>query len=288
MPQIVDTAIPLITFLLLVAVGLDLTVGDFRRVRERPGMVAAGVLVPPLLLPPLALLLIHLVGPSPALAEVLLILAVCPIGGLSNAYSLLARASTALSVTLTAVSCGAALVTIPAATVLLVVVWQHPAGHAAPVSVLMRQLLVGLAPPVLLGMAIRGCWPEVATRHRALVQGVAFALLAALLALIVATGGGGPALRFSQAARLVLAVLGSASLIGWGIGWLLGGSPSDRFTFAAEFATRNVAVALAIALSLSNPRALIWFGAVYLTFEIPLLALASLAHRRRFAAATGA
>jgi len=80
MQPLVDSASKLITLLLLVAVGLDLTLGDFRRVRERPGMVTAGVLLPPLLLPPLAIALIELVAPSPVIAAGLLLLAVCPSG----------------------------------------------------------------------------------------------------------------------------------------------------------------------------------------------------------------
>jgi BASS family bile acid:Na+ symporter len=217
------------------------------------------------------------------MGEALLLLAVCPIGGLSNVYSLLARASTALSVTLTTVSCAAALVTILAASVWLDAVWHHPAVYVAPLPILLRQLLVVLVPPVLLGMAIRWAWPVVATRCRGVVQSAGFGLLFVLLALIIASGGGAD-LRFAAAATLVVAFLASASPVGWVIGWLLGGSRADRFTFAAEFSTRNVAIALGLALTLHNHRAFVWFGAVYLIFEIPLLALAALAHRRGVAA----
>jgi bile acid:Na+ symporter, BASS family len=283
MQQIVDIAIPVITFILLVAVGLDLTLSDFRRVRERPALVAAGVFLPPLLLPPLALLLIRLLGPPRPMGEALVLLVVCPIGGLSNVYSLLARASTALSVTMTAVSCAAALATIPLAVVLLNVVWQHPLGQSVPVMVLVQQLLAGLTPPVLLGMAIRWHWPDVARRHRVFIQGGGFTLLLALLALIISTGGGGSDLRLGKAAQLVVAFVGSAFLTGWVSAWLLRGSRADQFTFGAEYATRNVPVALAIALSLTDPRTFLWFGAIYLAIEIPLLSLAAAA-RRRFTA----
>jgi len=91
MQPFIDAASPLVTFLLLIAVGLDLTLRDFSRVRDRPGLVAAGVLVPPLLLPPLAVGLIHVVAPRPLFASSLLLIVTCPIGGLSIAYSMIAR-----------------------------------------------------------------------------------------------------------------------------------------------------------------------------------------------------
>lgn len=111
-----DVAIPLVTFLLMVVVGLDLRAAEFHRVRRRPVVLATGLLVPPLVLPPLALGLVSLLRPSSAVAAGLLIVAACPIGGISNVYSLLARADTALSVTLTALSCLLSVVTIPAIT----------------------------------------------------------------------------------------------------------------------------------------------------------------------------
>ena len=58
--------------------------------------------------------------------------AVCPIGGISNTYSYLARASTALSVTLTGVSSLLSVVTIPIITGWFEGVVGHPLGFRAP------------------------------------------------------------------------------------------------------------------------------------------------------------
>ncbi len=281
MQPFVDLASPPITFLLLLAVGLDLTPGDFRRLRERPGMVAAGVLLPPLLLPPLAVGLIRLFAPSPVIAAGLLLVVVCPIGGLSNSYSLLARASTALSVTLTTVSCAAALVTIPAATAALDVVWQSPSRYSAPAAVLVKQLLTSIAPPIALGMLVRAGWPALATRHRPLIIRIAFGLLVMLLLLVMATGPSDEEIGWSSALQVAVAFVLTAFALGALVAQALGGSPADRFTFAAEFSTRNVAVALAIAMALGAQREFTWFGAIYLTVEIPLLVLAALVHRSR-------
>ncbi len=87
MQSFLDLAIPAITFLLLTAVGLDLTLEDFDRVRRCPRVVVAGLGGPLLLLPPLALLLIGVVRPSPEVEAGLLLIAACPVGGLSNTHS---------------------------------------------------------------------------------------------------------------------------------------------------------------------------------------------------------
>ena len=96
MKALLDLAVPAITFLLLLAVGLDLAPADFARVRRQRRVLAAGLVGPLLVLPPLALLLVVLSRPSSDLQAGLLLVAACPIGGISNTYSYLARASTAL------------------------------------------------------------------------------------------------------------------------------------------------------------------------------------------------
>jgi BASS family bile acid:Na+ symporter len=283
MQDIVDLASPPITFLLLFAVGLDLTPQDFGRSRERPGMVAAGVLLPPLLLPPLAVGLIRVLSPSPIIAAGLLLVAVCPIGGLSNFYSLLARASVALSVTLTAVSCTAALVTIPAASMLLEQLWPSSLRYMASAPTLVRQLLLGLMPPIALGMIARARWPALAERHRGFILRGAFGLLATLLVLVVATAPGDEQIGWRSATLVTVGFVLAAGVLGGVVASILGGSAADRFTFAAEFSTRNVAVALGLAMAIGAHREFTWFGAIYLTVEIPLLVLAALIFRSRHA-----
>src|SRR4029450_9121727 len=114
MKTLIDVAVPVITFMLLTAVGLDLTRDDFARLRRRPAVALTGLLAPLVVLPPIGLALIRAFSPDPAVAAGLLLLTTCPIGGVSNTYSSLARAAPALSVTLTGLSCVLATVTVPA------------------------------------------------------------------------------------------------------------------------------------------------------------------------------
>ena len=129
-------AIPAMNFVLLAAVGLDLSREDFTRVRGQGPVVATGLIAPVILLPPLALALVGLFQPAPDVAASLLLIAACPIGGISNTYSYLAQASTALSVTLTAVSCLAAIVTIPVIGGGFELALGERLGLSAPISLL--------------------------------------------------------------------------------------------------------------------------------------------------------
>src|SRR5436305_8958797 len=99
---VVDIAVPAIVVLAMTAVGLGLTVDDFRRVARRPGVVAAATVGQLVFLPLIGLALVRCLGLSPPVGKGLLLVVACPAGPMANLYSHLARARVALSVTLTA------------------------------------------------------------------------------------------------------------------------------------------------------------------------------------------
>jgi len=271
MQTLVDVAIPAITFLLLAAVGLDLRPEDFARVRRQRTVVLAGLVGPLLLLPPIAFGLISVFRPPPAVEAGLLLIAVCPIGGVSNTYSYLARASTALSVTLTAISCLLAAVTIPALASLFEAVLGRPLGFTAPAGLLLGQLVLMLALPVGLGMFVRRRWPRVADDHRAGLQRLATGLLAALIAIVVYDQFD----TFLRELRTTVLLAASFVVVSFAIGWTVGlalqTDARDRFTLATEFATRNVAIATAIAVTLVGQIEFAVFATIYFLTELPLM-----------------
>jgi BASS family bile acid:Na+ symporter len=194
--------------------------------------------------------LISVFRPPPAVEAGLLLIAVCPIGGISNTYSYLARASTALSVTLTGISCLLAAVTIPSLASLFEAALGRPLGFTAPAGLLLAQLALMLALPVGLGMFVRRRWPRVADDHRAGLQRLGFGLLAALIAIVVYDQGDTFLGQLRTTVLLAASFVVASFAIGWTVGLALQTDARDRFTLAAEFATRNVAIATAIAKSL--------------------------------------
>jgi bile acid:Na+ symporter, BASS family len=278
---VLDVAAPGIAFTLLMAVGLDLTPADFARVRRVPSVVAAGLLVPPLVLPALALALVGWLEPAPFVEAGLLLVAVCPIGGISNTYSYLARASTALSVTLTGLSSAIAVGTIPVVTRAFEGVLREPFRADAPVSMLVAQLVFILALPIALGMFIHRRWPGWASVHRPTVQRLAIALLAMLLLLVFTVEHERARSELPEVVLIAAVFVTASFIVGWLTGAAVRASSADRFTLASEFATRNVAIATAIAVTLLGRTEFAVFASVYFLTELPLMLAAVAAWRWR-------
>ncbi len=275
-----DLAVPAISFLVLLAIGLDLVPADFARVRRQHRVLVAGLVGPLLVLPPLALLLVVVSRPSSDLQAGLLLLAACPIGGISNTYSYLARASTALSVTLTACSSLLAVVTIPALAVAFGAALGHPMEFPVPLPVILAQLLLMLAVPVALGMWVRFSQPTLADRSQPYLRAIGFGGMVVLIVLIVASNPVVFVSGLRDTVPLAATFVATSFVAGWLIGAAAGASPPDRFTLATEFATRNIAVAAAIALTLAGRVEFALFATAYFLTEIPLMLGAIVVYRR--------
>lgn len=272
-------------FFLLATVGLDLTPADFARVRHQRALVLMGLLAPVLLLPPIAVALGWLLEPGPEVFASLLLVAACPIGGVSNAFSFLAGASTALAVTLTALSCIAAVVTIPLVGKGLELGLTQPLGMSAPIPALVAQLIFVLGLPVAAGMWIRGRRPQLAERIGPSLRRLAFVGTAAVLLLVVLDAPGDFFGALSTTVPLAVAFVGSSIVAGWLCGMLVTRDARERFTLAAEFGARNVGVAIAIAVTLLGRVAFARFAAIYALVEIPMM-LGAIAIFRRWIAPT--
>ena len=98
MGTLLGVAAPMTTFMLMTAIGLDLTAEDFVRLRQRRALVLVGLLAPWFLLPIIALGLTRLLQSPPDIAAGVLLISACPIGSVSNTFCYLARASPALSI----------------------------------------------------------------------------------------------------------------------------------------------------------------------------------------------
>lgn len=280
MKTLIDVSVPVITFLTLTAVGLDLTPAHFTRVRRQKLLVAAGVIAPLLLLPSIALGLVWLVRPAPYLADGLLLVAVCPIGGISNTYSYLARASTALSVTLTGFSCLLAGATIPGIGRTLEISLGRSLQLTAPLPILLSQLLLMLTLPVALGMWVRWRWADPARRYQTPVQRLAFIGVGIVLLLIVLDDPQAFLSDLPTTVPLAAVFVVCSAAVGWGTAAMFSADSRDRFTMAAEFGTRNLGVAMALAVTILGRVEFARFAYTYFLIELPLMLAAITLFRR--------
>lgn len=98
--------------LLMFSIALDIRLSDFKELVRQPKPAIVGLLSEYIYLPIITLILIYLFVDVPSVALGMILLSVCPGGSVSNYATYLAKANTALSVMLTAVTTlGAAIVT---------------------------------------------------------------------------------------------------------------------------------------------------------------------------------
>jgi BASS family bile acid:Na+ symporter len=275
---------PLVLFLLMFAVGLELTPSDFRRVLASPRAVIGGTLGQIILLPAMTFAVVWGLGLNPVFGAGAILVAISPGAGMSNVLAALGRGNVALSVTLTAMASVLAVVTLPTIASFGM---QGFLGDEilvdVPVVTLMFQLFVSLLLPISLGMAMRARHPEraaiLAPRFHRLIMVLVFAIVVFAVGFaeddqVDYTGSG---LAFVGAGVWTL----SAMIIGWGLGHLLGLDERDRFTFLIEFSARNVAVAAIVAMSGLGRLDFTLFSGIYAAVGYPMAAMVVLWRRRR-------
>ena len=276
-----DVAIAAVVWGLMFVIGLELTGADFRRMVTQPRAVVAGTLGPLLLLPLLAAGLLESGQWPPSVVAGLILLAAGPAGALANVYAYLAGANAALVVTLTALSCLIAVITLPVLTGWGFALWlAADPTVAVPIWPMIGQLLFLLLLPVAVGMAVRHRWPVWSARRRGAAQRLALLGLLALLGFVLYDQVDllRVAWRDQVFAALLFTLLAMAA--GWAVGWLAGLEPRDRFTLLCEFAVRNLAIATLVAVTLLGRTDFVAFAAVLFLIQTPVLLLAVALYRR--------
>ncbi len=186
MEPIVDASIPVVTFLMMVAVGHGLTVADLRRSATDLRAVVTATLGQLILLPLIATVIVLVFNPAPAIIAGLVLVAACPGGTISNFYTCLAKANSALSLTLTAISCLASFVTLPVLVAAGFFFWFDDQPEIeVPVMVLVIQLLFLVALPTCLGMILRRWRPAATERRDLALRRVSLLALVSLVIYIV-------------------------------------------------------------------------------------------------------
>ena len=240
--------LPILT-LLMFDLGLSLRFEDFGKVFRSPWAIAVALTGQLVILPLIALGLAWLFRLPPVFFIGLVLIACCPGGSSSNVFSKLAGGDVALSVTLTALSSLITLLTIP-----IVMSWAtrlvgESIGITLPVGNLIKQNLVLMLLPVLLGIGFHYAWPKGAEKTDKVLTKLAFPLLLVLISVF-----------YFQHRQTILANLGilglcvtALILLAIGVSSLLSrlvrNDPKQRRTVVIEVGMQNAAQAISIASS---------------------------------------
>jgi len=107
------TILPLSLSIIMLGMGLSLVIADFKRIALYPKATLVGLTNQLILLPIIAFGIVSMLKLTPIVAVGFMLLAACPGGVTSNLMTHVSRGDTALSITLTALSSFASVVTIP-------------------------------------------------------------------------------------------------------------------------------------------------------------------------------
>jgi BASS family bile acid:Na+ symporter len=286
MALLVETVIPAGVVLLMFVVGLELTPNDFRRVALVPRTALTATLGQLLLLPAVAAIMTWSLRPPDHVIAGMVLIAACPGGAMANLYTYLAGANTALSVTLTAIGTLIAAVGLPLiSSAGLTLLTDGPARVHVPIPRIVGELLLVMVLPIGIGMLIRAWKPEWIRDHGSSLRRLSIVVLAVVLALAIRTQ---PASALGQIGSLLPAVVTFiflAMMAGVATGAVLALGADDRFTLLADFATRNLAIAAFVAVSVLGRSEFLLFGTVF--FVVEGLVVVSLALLFRFAKRRG-
>jgi BASS family bile acid:Na+ symporter len=255
-----NVALPVAIVIIMIALGMTLTVADFRRVLTEPKQVSIGLLCQLVLLPLLGFAVAAIFPLTPVFAISVILLAASPGGATSNLIVHAADGDRALSVTLTAISNMLTWLTIP----LLLGAAYAVFGDGAvaiefPIATVMVQVAGLTIVPVLLGMGVRKWRPAFAENSKRFTRIFAsLFLFLIILALVVQNWStivqDGP--RFAPAfITLNLAALA----VGYIVARIAGINQTQTATIAIETGLQNSTVAITVALTIlgSNEMAIV-------------------------------
>ena len=240
--------LPILT-LLMFDLGLTLKFEDFGKVFRSPWPIAIALVGQLILLPLIALGLAWAFKLPPVFFIGLVLIACCPGGSSSNVFSKLAGGDVALSVTLTALSSVITLFTIPVIMSLATTMVGQSVGITLPVGNLIKQNLLLMLVPVLLGIGMHYAWPNAAEKTDKVLGKLAFPLLLVLITVfyiqhhktIIDNIG----ILGVCVTALILVAIGCSSLLSR----LVKTGDKQRRTVVIEVGMQNAAQAIAIASS---------------------------------------
>ncbi|MBT8327212.1 MAG: bile acid:sodium symporter family protein [Bacteroidia bacterium] len=228
--------------------GLTLVIDDFKRVFEKPKAIFLGLINQLIFLPLIAFGLLKLLPTNPEVAVGIMILAACPGGPTSNLLSLLAKADTALSVSLTAVT---SVITVFSIPIIVNIGLENFAGDGKDIQLdtvkTIGTMIIVVIIPMIAGMVIKNRVPDFAAKMEKPVRVISVILLALIIVGIVIKERAHILDYFAQAGILALLLNSITMLFGFGTSRLLKLSGKQAVTISLESGIQNGTMALMIA-----------------------------------------
>ena len=242
--------LPTLLFLIMFGMGMTLTVEDFRRITKSPIEVLIGLTSQIIVLPIIAFLISISLGLNPTQSVGLILLACCPGGATSNLFSHLAKADTALSITLTAFSSIITVFTVPfIINASLFFFFETGSEFSLPVLRTIVNIFKLTALPTVLGMFLKNKFPEFCKRSEPVIKWFSIIfIIIALAAMLKLVSEKEPILVALKAVGFAVILLNIISMIsGYQLGKMFKMDEKRKITIGIETGIQNGVLGITIA-----------------------------------------
>jgi BASS family bile acid:Na+ symporter len=261
----VEVGLPIMVAVIMFSLGLTLTPADFKRVLVAPKGVAIGLVNLLAISPALAFGMAAAFDLDPAFAVGLVLLGASPGGAMANLLTHLARGEVALSVSMTAISSVAAVVTIPLFLGIGADVFdaRDVSDQIDTAGISVRVFLITVL-PVSLAMWLRQRQPERVAELEPRFKRAALAAFVLVVIAAVASEWDRMIEHFTEVALAALALNVLAMTVSFNIARAARLNPRQATAIAMELGLHNSSVAISIAVGVSTELAVP--AAVYSAF----------------------
>lgn len=250
-PNIIAQIAPYIPYLLgivMFGMGMIISTNDFKEVFKSPKSVLIGVILQYTVMPVTTYLIAKGLNLSPDVALGVILVGCCPGGTASNVISYLAKANTALSVSITTVSTLLAPIVTPSLIYLFAREWLQVSFASMFISVVQVVLI-----PIILGFIVQRFFKPVAEKSIDILPIISVVSISLILASVVA----GNKSQIIETGLIMFGVVLLHNVSGLTIGYLLAKlfklNRPDKRAISIEVGMQNSGLAVSLATAHFNP-----------------------------------
>ena len=262
--MVASVVLPIGVAIIMASLGLGLTPDDFRRVFVYPRGVAIGIANLTVISPLLAFGTAELFGLEAGLAVGLVLLGASPGGAMANMLTHLARGDVALSITMTAISSVAAVVTVPLFLELATQRFGSGIDTDIEMAPIVARVFLITVVPLGLAMWARRRWPVWVQANYERVRRISLGVFVAIVIGAVATEHDTVLDNLAEVAAATIALNLAAMTISFSVAKAARLDDRQATAIAMELGIHNASLAIAVGASVATVLAVP--AAVYSSF----------------------
>lgn len=264
--EIINIFLPISLAIIMVGLGLELTINDFKRVQQHPKAVFIALFCQLVILVSIAFIICKVLALPPMLAVGVMLLAASPGGPTANLFSYIYKGDIALNITLTAINSVIAAFTLPFIVNFAIQYFMDNGQTIGLQYSKIIQVFLIILIPVCIGIIIRHFTPQVARKLSKPVHIFAIVFLLSVIAITIT--------KDYQNLMTYLGHIGLATflfcvcslIVGYTVPRLFGVSNFQAKACAFEIGIHNSTLAMTIALTVIASSEAAMPAAVYSLF----------------------